>query len=492
MSTSCCVKNIDGNGMGDHAERCCWCVKDISEGIPPWCVYPILALLIGGLIVWGEMSGGAHLKIEDDVTGLLVLTVLLAVIIALIYAMYVRLDRLSDPEVRRQMYEQVPEDAPIKFKRHARGWGQPWDSYQWSAGSLLMAISLIFFGVCYPTLHGFERTLAYAWVAIFCVLWICLLTVMWIEPSNGHEKILDDRQLTIFCKKSGCMCYYSGRYRKHCKACNKCVEDFDHHCPFLNQCIGDYNYAWFVAVLTVYNILMFYTITVGFYILVNLFTPGSRMAHDATRIWGKAFFTVLVVLMMLFPFPKLYHMVPLWLFHFKLIWLRFRTGKFFGTYMFTRDPKNELRGRHSYLDERARYVLTNMVYSLYFNKVSAFSIWSEAVQHRKDVALNWALIKGMASINPCIEMSTGVNLSEHRAKNAQSSQWIPITDLNTDPVYHQPQGMPPREAQPLLHPLPETRQESQDLESGLPYQQTGGSPNMVGKKGGPCNCVSSK
>ena len=38
---------------------------------------------------------------------------------------------------------------------------------------------------------------------------------------------------------------YVEKSTKHCNACNRCSNDFDHHCKILNNCINKANYIYF-------------------------------------------------------------------------------------------------------------------------------------------------------------------------------------------------------------------------------------------------------
>lgn len=56
-----------------------------------------------------------------------------------------------------------------------------------------------------------------------------------IEFTPEYQKIL-------FCQYCESYCLMNS---KHCKACNRCVANFDHHCMWFNNCVGSSNYKYF-------------------------------------------------------------------------------------------------------------------------------------------------------------------------------------------------------------------------------------------------------
>ncbi len=61
-----------------------------------------------------------------------------------------------------------------------------------------------------------------------------------------------DRQITfapdyskvLFCEFCDSYCSADS---KHCRSCNRCVNQFDHHCMWFNNCVGRRNYALFMV-----------------------------------------------------------------------------------------------------------------------------------------------------------------------------------------------------------------------------------------------------
>lgn len=383
-----------------------------AHKIPPFFIYPILAFMIAAFVIWGWMTEGRRMKVEDDVTGILVFAALWVIMIVLAYAMYIRLDRLSDPGYRYDMYSSVAATEPRDMKRHTTSVQEPWDSYQWAMGFLLVVISIIFWGVCYPCLKGGERMLAYIWIGIFTALWITLISVMSFDPSRPIDKKVKGytERLVWYCKIYGCKCWYEGKWRKHCKSCNKCVVGFDHHCPFLNQCIGTHNYFLFFTVLTLYNVFMFFIMGAGIYISYQTWNP-SIISFEAGKVWGHIMFTVLVATMMVLALIQTPFLMPLWMFHVKLCWLTWSTGEFHASYMFILDHNKRMRGRAGYLDERNRMILTRLAEINFMDQASAWRLWLEFTKDSKEIKKSRLVVDGMSSFNKrVLEMTSGIRL----------------------------------------------------------------------------------
>ena len=74
-------------------------------------------------------------------------------------------------------------------------------------------------------------------------------------------------------------CHICNKYQKnplttkHCGACNKCVDGFDHHCGWLNTCIGEKNYRAFLVLLASLSTQIWGQLSSGVWLVVT--------------IWGK-------------------------------------------------------------------------------------------------------------------------------------------------------------------------------------------------------------
>lgn len=389
----------ESGGMGEF-------FAPMVAAIPEWFVYVVLTVMIGGYIAWGYWPH-ENKPIDEHVTAVSIFILLSILVFSMIIATFYRLELSSGRDNRRKLFN-GPDD------RHARGYQRPWDSYMWGAGSLHVLTFVLCIGVAIPALdndpmYGIRNT----WWTMFALWDGCVLFLLTLDPSDGRKEPIsnseckhgmdgyminsspdgqtlveseqwkegtpEQRKMLLarehytkadhkYCKI--CDLWYPGELRKHCWDCNKCVTGFDHHCPFLNQCIGEDNMKVFLVLLFVDLFLHACSIIIGVDVLIQMWQ--GDVETEARDKWGRGLFIALNVHLVMFAGVLLVPIVMLLSFQLWLQWTKFKTNQPHTTYMYTLDPRKQLRGIGAYLDVRAQELRNGV------------NRWKENMHHDKD------------------------------------------------------------------------------------------------------------
>ncbi len=84
---------------------------------------------------------------------------------------------------------------------------------------------------------------------------------------------------------------------RHCRACVRCVENFDHHCMWINNCIGSKNYRIFIAMITLTCISM----TVFIVSVALLWAEGGyeKFMAEMGVVWASSIIVLIFLILIL-------------------------------------------------------------------------------------------------------------------------------------------------------------------------------------------------
>jgi hypothetical protein len=147
---------------------------------------------------------------------------------------------------------------------------------------------------------------------------------------------------------------------KHCGACNRCVDKFDHHCKWINNCVGRANYRhFFRLIIAAFTMTLMHNLTNAFVIaLVYHDDPAARSQNELVFgavdlrntvgvLWVALFFNLLC-------FGFLGHLI---LYHIRLQRLKLTTFEYIKLTQKRRESKVVVRKEKSVKSQEAQQYL---------------------------------------------------------------------------------------------------------------------------------------
>jgi len=279
---------------------------------------------------------------------------------------------------------QLTQDLEANWRgvvRGVRGSALRWPLHPWQlgAGFIVFVNTLTFYGVTSPALTNNYTTLKPAGGGLFwdvvTVLHLTAATAFWfllvylelfdpsaegytqpevdgeagdtkLDESSGllrtstNVEIKEKAHLAWTAAHPWCYCasakdqkkcekFYPGRYRYHCRSCNRCTTGFDHHCRYLNQCICAANYRPWVCFIVA---LFVQSLTQAIVSVSCIIAASEGDVPLELHKWGLTTLVTLSVLTLVIQIAAAGFTTQLMGIHLILMRLQMNTGKYVTTH----------------------------------------------------------------------------------------------------------------------------------------------------------------
>ncbi|PNH12685.1 hypothetical protein TSOC_000383 [Tetrabaena socialis] len=165
------------------------------------------------------------------------------------------------------------------------GLQSPLDPHQVASWIVFLALTSGVYAFYVPFVE--DAGSRWALVALYSVLIVAMFILnmytSYLDPSDPGLKGSSDGE--FFCG----LCQASvARSSKHCRACDRCVEGFDHHCKWLNNCIGARNYWHFFALISSTCSMLVLQLAWGLWLFIRSFVASTEMRALVAEKYGRS------------------------------------------------------------------------------------------------------------------------------------------------------------------------------------------------------------